>query len=475
MILIIVLFSCVAFGSYGQGVGIGTQEVASSALFELESTTKGTLLTRMTSAQRKAISNPEAGLMVFDTDKHTLYMYDGRMWLPLMFATTESSLPPFGVTASDGEPGDDFGNSVAVSGTYAVVGARYDKIGNNNVQGSAYVFKKENGVWIQQAKLMASDGASEDYFGSEVAIDGDYIVIGAPGKFVNGMESAGGAYVYFRNGEQWTEQAILHASDPDGGDHFGEAVAISNDYLIVGSPYNDVASQPDRGNAYIFSRSGTTWTQQAIISPPFGLPGDNIGKSVDIDGSKVLIGAPGDDNNSQLNAGCAYMYKRVANQWYGEYQFLPETSQANSSFGSSVAMDDTTAVIGWPYFDYIGYSNLGSVSVYFYNGTTWYLHDNINPLEEHDGLTFGFSVDISHGTIIVGVPYQQIGSSYGQGKSWVYRQHGSQWRIIRPIVDDHGQPFEYFGYDLSIDGHEVILGSYRKNDNTGKVFFVNLE
>jgi hypothetical protein len=472
---LISFFISLSLSGFSQGVGIGATQVDPSALFEVNSTTKGVLLTRMTTAQRKAIIQPEVGLLVFDIDKHTLYMYDGSAWLPLLFGTTEALLPPFGATAEDATPGDNFGYSVKVSGMYAVVGAPDDKIGNNSVQGSAYVFKKENGVWSQQAKLLASDGAAEDFFGTSVDIDGDYIVVGAPSKRVNGMESAGGIYVFYRSGNQWNQQAMLLASDPDSGDQFGGAVAISGSYLIAGAPFNDVSAQPDRGNAYIFSRSGTTWTQHAIISPTFGLPGDQIGKSVDIDGDKVLIGAPFDDNNNTVNAGCAYIYKRNLNLWFGEYHFLPQSAQENSHFGTSVAMDDTTVVIGWPQLDYSGYLSLGIVCVYFYNGTTWYRHSDITPSEQREGLSFGSEVGISHGSIVIGVPQNHVGYAYAQGKAWVYQQHGSQWQVTRSIVDDHGQPHDYFGFGAGIDGHEVIIGSYQKNDNTGKIYFVNLE
>ncbi len=472
---LLIIFTCLSITGFSQGVGIGTTQVAPSALFELNSTTKGALLTRMSSSQRKAIINPEAGLLVFDIDKHTLYMYDGSAWLPLLFGTTEALLPPFGAGAEDATPGDHFGYSVEISGMYAVIGAPDDKIGSNSVQGSAYVFKKENGVWTQQAKLLASDGAAEDFFGTSVDIDGDYIVVGAPSKIVNGMESAGGIYVFYRSGDQWNQQAILAASDPDSGDQLGRAVAISGLYLIAGAPYNDVSAQPDRGNAYIFSRSGATWSQHAIISPTFGLPGDHIGKSVDIDGDKVLIGAPYDDNNNKVNAGCVYAYKRTGNLWYAEYHFLPQSAQEDSHFGEAVAIDDTTVVIGWPQLDYSGFLSLGIACVYFYNGTTWYRHSDIIPSEQREGLSYGSEVGISNGVIVVGVPQNHVGYAYAQGKAWVYQQHGSQWQVTRSIVDDHGQPHDYFGFGIGIDAHEVIIGSYAKNDNSGKVYFVNLE
>lgn len=469
------VFTCFAIPLFSQGVGIGTQDVASSALLELQSSTKGTLLTRMTSGERKAISNPETGLLVFDTDKHTLYMYDGHAWLPLLFSTTESMLPPFGVSAEDATLGDNFGYSVDISGIYAVVGTPYDKIGNNSVQGSAYIFKKIDGIWIQQDKISSSDGASEDYFGSSVSIDGDYIVIGAPSKTFNMMESAGRVYVFLRNGEQWVQQANLQASDAGISDHFGFDVAISGNYVVVGAPYNDVGGQADRGCAYVFMRSGTTWTQQAVINPALGLTGDHIGKDVAIDGAQMLIGAPNDDNNGQENAGCVYYYKRIGNLWSMHHQFLPQSVQANAYFGAAIALEDTIAVIGCPNLDYLGFYNLGVVIVYFNNGTSWYKHAEIIPDEHSENSSFGSCVDVSDGLIAIGAPYQQVDFYTSHGKAWVYQQDGNGWKVVRQVIDMDGQSFQQLGYAIGIHGHELIVSANQKNHFKGEVFFVNLE
>ena len=161
------------------------------------------------------------------------------------------------LTASDGAASDYFGDSVAIDGDTLVVGARYDD-DNGSASGSVYVFIHSGIIWTQQAKLTASDGAADDRFGSSVAIDGDTIVVGALLNDDNGTDS-GTAYVFTRSGTTWTQQAKLTASDGALDDEFGQSVAIAGDTIVVGADRDD-----DNGNrqwiAYVFTRSGTAWT-----------------------------------------------------------------------------------------------------------------------------------------------------------------------------------------------------------------------
>src|SRR6185503_13864259 len=153
-------------------VGIGTSNPDPSAQLDINSTSRGALLPRMTTSQRNAIINPAAGLLVYDIDKRAIYMYDNSKWLPMMFATGNNQLPPTPVQASDGAGGDEFGYVAAMSGDYAIVGAPLDNETYQG-QGSAYIFFRSNGVWTQQAKLIASDYQLNAEFGSSVDISGN--------------------------------------------------------------------------------------------------------------------------------------------------------------------------------------------------------------------------------------------------------------------------------------------------------------
>ncbi|RKY82076.1 hypothetical protein DRQ11_14700, partial [candidate division KSB1 bacterium] len=157
--------------------------------------------------------------------------------------------------ASDGAAGDEFGRTIAIDGDYAIVGAVYD----DNRAGSAYIFKRVGEDWIEQDILRASDRQAGDWFGGwSVSIRGDYAAIGAVGK----DSYTGSAYIFKRIGESWVEQAILTASDGIPGDQFGNGISVNGDYLIVTAPYANNST----GAAYIFKREGEIWTQQQILT-----------------------------------------------------------------------------------------------------------------------------------------------------------------------------------------------------------------
>ena len=164
------------------------------------------------------------------------------------------------ITASDADSSwGQFGFNLGIYGDYAVIGAHNNNDEGTNT-GSAYIFYRDGTSWSQQAKLTASDGAAYDSFGHNVGIYGDYAIVGAPYDDDNNESGSGSAYIFTRSGTSWSQQAKLTASDPGNTDHFGFDVAMAN-YAIVGA-YKDDDSGTDRGSVYTFSRSGTTWTQQ---------------------------------------------------------------------------------------------------------------------------------------------------------------------------------------------------------------------
>jgi hypothetical protein len=206
--------------------------------------------------------------------------------------------------AADGAAGDQFGESVSISGDKAIVGASYG-YGNIPNSGSAYIFKRDGTGWVQQQKLTASDGAAEDYFGCSVSISGDKTIVGARGDDDKGNDS-GSAYIFRWDGTAWVQQQKLIASDGAAGDQFGESVSISGDYAIVGAAYDD--DKGDRsGSAYIFKRDGMSWGQQAKMLAPDGDVWDSFGNSVSISGDFAIVGAYG-NNDKGDDSGSAYIF-----------------------------------------------------------------------------------------------------------------------------------------------------------------------
>jgi RHS repeat-associated protein len=207
--------------------------------------------------------------------------------------------------ASDAAAEDYFGVSVAVSGDYAVVGAYADDDAGSS-SGSAYVFKRTGTSWSQQAKLTASDAAAGDQFGSSAAIWGDSLIVGARLDDDGAVADSGSAYVFTRSGTSWTQEAKLTASDAAAEDRFGNAVGISQDSAIVGAYYNDDGGGQS-GSAYVFKRSGMSWSQQAKLRASDAAAYDYFGNSVSIWGENALVGAYCNDDGGSAS-GSAYLF-----------------------------------------------------------------------------------------------------------------------------------------------------------------------
>jgi len=213
------------------------------------------------------------------------------------------------VFPSDGVPGDTFGISVAMSPSQdtGVVGACFEDNAGGTDAGSAYVFVRSGDSWSEQAKLTASDGAALDEFGRQVAVDGDTVVVGARFDDHTGGANAGAAYVFTRSGTVWTQQAKLTASDAAEGDEFGLALTLSGDRLIVGAYSDDHAGGADAGSAYVFTRVGTAWTEQFKLMAPDAAAGDAFGGSVALSGDTAVVSSIFDDNAGGTDAGSVYV------------------------------------------------------------------------------------------------------------------------------------------------------------------------
>jgi hypothetical protein len=207
------------------------------------------------------------------------------------------------LTANDGASGDDFGNLVSIDGDTAVVGAGGDDDNGSN-SGSVYVFVRSGGVWSQQAKLTPGDGAAGDQ-ASWAVIDGDTIVAGADGDADHGFHT-GSAYVYVRSGGVWSEQAKLTASDGAGGDNFGFPPALDGDTAVIGA-WGDDDNGSNSGSAYVFTRSGGSWSQEAKLTASDAATNYDFGFGVGLDGNTVVVGAEGSLVNG-IKTGAAYVY-----------------------------------------------------------------------------------------------------------------------------------------------------------------------
>ena len=265
------------------------------------------------------------------------------------------------IQASDKQAGDKFGYSVSISGdgNTAIAGALFEEYG-----GSAYIFTRSGTTWTQQAKIQASDRQASDFFGSSVSIssNGNTAIVGAMFEDTGGS-SAGAAYIFTRSGTTWTQQVKIQASDKQASDNFGVSVAISDDgnTAIVGA-YTEDTGGTNAGAAYIFTRSGTTWTQQAKIQASDKATNDLFGYSVSIsgDGNTAIAGALFEEYG-----GSAYIFTRSGTTWTQQAKIQASDKQASDNFGWSVAIsDDGNTTIAGAYNEDTGGTDTGAAYIF---------------------------------------------------------------------------------------------------------------
>ena len=270
-----------------------------------------------------------------DNDNGT---YSGSLYV---YKLVEGNWLETKLLASDGSGYDNFGFSVDVLGDTIVAGARWDG-DNGTSSGSVYVFDF-NGKYWEETKLLSSDGETFDEFGTSVAIIDERIVVGAPGDSENGTGS-GSAYVFRLTGEQWIEEAKLIASDGASADEFGSSVAISGNIVVVGAYDDNNESGIDAGGAYIYRYNGFQWIEETKVTASDGSTDDYFGNSVAVDDDTVVVGTRYADENG-YNSGSAYIYRFDGFGW-NETKLLADDGDEYDQFGYCVSLSGNNLVVG---------------------------------------------------------------------------------------------------------------------------------
>ncbi|HEY3698579.1 MAG TPA: histidine kinase [Spongiibacteraceae bacterium] len=364
------------------------------------------------------------------------------------------------VKASNTLAGANFGESVALSGdgstlavgapfedsaAAAINGSQSDHSASN--AGAVYVFTRSGATWSQQAYVKASNTYADTYLGWSIALsdDGNTLVTGAPGESnsnaginpsanTHAASNAGAAYVFTRSGTTWGQQAYLKSSNAAAEDNFGSAIALNGlgNTLAVGSPYESSNatgingsqsnnSATDSGAAYVFTRNGSTWTQQAYVKASNTGASDNFGAALALNtaGDTLAIGAPyeassatgidgAQSNNSATAAGAAYVFTRSGTMWNQQAYVKASNTATNDDFGSALALssDGNSLVIGA-----IGESSsatglngnqadnskdgVGAAYLFHRNGSSWSQRTYIKPSTSTLGDEFGTAIGLS--------------------------------------------------------------------------------
>lgn len=360
--------------------------------------------------------------------------------------------------AADGAMNDNFGIAVALHGDTAVVGA-WSAAGVSPGAGAAYVLLRGGNAWTQQAKLVASDGASNDGFGVSVDVSGDTIVVGSP--FAG---TAGSAYVFMRSGAAWNQQAKLTASDAAANDTFGISVAIDGDTIVVGAEADDTSGGTDAGSAYVFTRSGSFWSQQAKLTAVDGAADDRFGCSVSLSEHSAIIGAQGDDISGGSSLGSAYVFNRCGSVWSQQAKLTASDGAANDAFGVSVCISGDSAIVGANGDNTTAGTDAGSAYVFSRIGDAWTSSIKLTPGDAAEADQFGNSVAIEGDTALIGAYTDDVGGSDNVGSAYVFTRIDDPcaggWAQQTKLTASDGDAFDVFGYAVALSADTGLIGAF---------------
>lgn len=435
------------------------------------------------------------------------------------------------IKASNTETGDAFGFSVAISGDTVVVGARNEGSSatgvNGNQQdnsapkaGAAYVFVRNGGGWVQQAYLKASNAEAGDDFGYAVAISSDTIMVGAPledssAMGINGNQAdnstpdSGAAYVFVRNGTVWTQQSYIKSSNPDIADLFGWSVGLSNDTSVVGAWLEASNATGINGNqgdnsavvsgaAYVFTRSGTVWNQQAYLKASNTEAADAFGWAVAISGDTIVVSAPfegsnatgvngNQGNNSAPSSGAAYVFTRSGIIWNQQGYLKASNPDNGDLFGYSASISNDTVLIGAPLesSDATGVNGnqsdnsavvSGAAYVFARSGVSWQQQAYLKAFNTDIADLFGWSVSISNDKAVVGAQGEASdamgvnGNQYNNtapssGAAYVFVNNANTWSQLAYLKASNTNTGDTFGSAVAISNDTVVAGAYGEASN----------
>ncbi|HEX2621529.1 MAG TPA: FG-GAP repeat protein [Phototrophicaceae bacterium] len=356
---------------------------------------------------------------------------------------TPTPCVPCQLIASDGEYDNHFGEGVAISGNTVVVGA----VGKNAYQGAAYVYVWDGSAWREQAKLVASDAAQNDYFGLSVAVSGDTAVIGAYNK------ASGAVYIFTRSGTSWTQQVKITNNDAVISDYFGISVAIAQDTVLVGA-----INHNQQGAAYVFTRSGNIWTQQVKLTPGASDQVAVFGWSTSLSGNTAAVGAIG---NAIDSPSSVYIFTRSGITWTQQTRLTDPDVNDGDQFSNALSLDGDTLLTSEYYSE--SHNNRGVVYVFTRNGTTWSLQATLTADDAHEEDFFGRSVALKGDIALIGAT-----GNLPPGAVYIFTRSGNSWVQQQKLVDEDANPDNsYFGWAISIDQNRAVVGNFGAtvNDN----------
>jgi MYXO-CTERM domain-containing protein len=367
------------------------------------------------------------------------------------------------LVASDAQVNDCFGADLTRSGTTLVVGAAGFTALTGPKSAGAYVFTSQAGSWVESAKLVAQGIVAADAFGSAVAMDGDTVAVAAVTDDEPAAVNAGSAFVFLRAGTTWSQQAKLIASDPTPNQEFGSDLAIEGDTLVVGAQHNS-GSAP--GKAYVFKRTGTTWSELQKLDRPDPTNHDIYGSAVTIDGETIMVGAAFHPGTTVSQSGAVYVFRLGTGGLYSlEQKLVPNDPVANGEFGSDLALEGNRAVIGALRANNAGVAT-GAAYVFERTGTTWTQVQKLTASDGQNQDLFGIRLSLSSTRLLIGASLDDDKGT-DAGSAYLFELSGGSWQQAAKLIASDGAGGDRFGAATLLTPDEVVVAGWSHNGFRG--------
>ena len=346
-----------------------------------------------------------------------------------------------------------FGADVDVSSDRMIVGAPGGTSGTGIVDvGEAVVYEKTASGWVEMDRLVPTAGVVQR-FGTGVAIDGDRAVVGAYAGGNPGQPYQGALYVFEYANGAWTRTAAI--ADPNGqpDDGFGYQVALKGDRIVASAPGDDAFA----GSVQVYDLVGGTWTQTAVLTSPTAGAGDVLGLSLDFDGTTIVAGAPGQVTVGPI--GKAVVWQHNGTAWF-PYEITESDSGPNGRYGESVAVDGGHLAVGASWRTGTS-SRDGAVYLYEQLGNPWVNTARLDGNASFSTRQLGYRVSMSDDRLAVAALSSTINTQVGAVE--IYDYDGTSWTNTRTVTGSDATPQDLFGYGLALDGDVLGVGAYVKD------------
>ncbi|MCC2605925.1 FG-GAP repeat protein [Planctobacterium marinum] len=377
--------------------------------------------------------------------------------------------------AEDGETQDHFGYSVAIDGSTALVGAFKADVNSNQDAGAAYVYILGVEGWQQQAKLIAEPAFAEDTLGGNVALKNNFALLGVIGHDKK-AENAGAVLAFERITGSWSQTQWLMAADGKAGDAFGQSIALTEAFLVIGAPRSD-APDKDTGSAYVYTRENNVWQFQTRLTANDGAAGDLFGISVAIDGDTILVGADLNDEKAD-NAGAVYFYVYEGEKWRQQAKLTADDGADTDIFGVRVALSGDTALISARRDDIDGVGeDAGSAYIFERTEHQWVQTQKLVAPDGKADDRFARGVALHKDTALISAMHHDAGGS-NSGAVYLYKKQSEEWVFASKFVAGQGKPEDKFGWNLAFSEQAAIVAAPFRDDQgneSGAAYILDLE